>query len=814
MGRRRKEEILAERERWLDFNLASEVKRSVAAIFLFALAFVIILGFWDKAGVAGKNFDKFVSILVGWAKWIFPLFLIAAGIILLLKAKTSFYVSKLVGLLVALLGVTGFLHWFFDAGEMLKIAKAGSGGGYLGYGTTYLATKYLGRAGGMVTIIALFICGIVVAFNVSISEFIERIKERREEKKAEEKAEQEEEKTEEEKIIPEEVAVIKASNGEEVKKEEPKKEEESNIGKIEFVEGRDQYVDEKLLGSMDGFNRKNFAVKKRLFEKNRKGKNLLEDNWILPTPDLLEANSEEAKSGDTDKNAEIIENTLRNFGIEVKRGEIKVGPAVTQYSFSPAVGVKVSKILSLQNDIALALAAHPIRIEAPIPGKSLVGIEVPNKKPATVRMRDAVDSREFKNRDSDLTLALGEDVSGNYIFASLEKMPHLLIAGSTGTGKSVCINSIITALLYQNSPEDLKFLMVDPKRVELSLYNSIPHLASNVIVENGKVVNALRWAVGEMEKRYKLLQEAASKDIVSYNEKRAKGMKTKHVNAETGEVEEREMEKLPYIVIVIDELADLMSSHGKEVEGAIVRLAQMARAVGIHLIVSTQRPSVEVITGLIKANITTRIAFQVATQIDSRTILDMAGAEKLLGKGDMLYLSAASPKPKRIQGIFVSESEVKLVVKFLKDQKDRLKQIKKEKEGVDLDENESMIPEMAEGKSVAPAVARNNDGLMEFDNTMQVDDAEDELYETAKQEVIKMKKASASLLQRRLRVGYARAARLLDVLEERGVIGPADGAKPREVFVTEAADATSNYGEDGDFSDEMKDQETRDKWEV
>lgn len=803
---------MTRRERWLDFNIASEVKRSVAAVFLFALAFVIVLGFWDKAGMVGKNFDKIVSLAVGWGKWVFPVFLMIAGIILLLKEKSSFYISKLAGLFIALLGITGFFHWFFDAGEMLKVAKSGSGGGYLGYITTFLATKYLGRAGGLVIIIALFICGTVVAFNVSITEFIEGIKRRREEKLAEKEDEQENDSEEQE---TEEVAPIPEEKKEEAKKEPAVKtatseasEGEGNIKSMEFVEGRDQFVDSKLLESAGSLNRKNFSVKKRIFDRTEQNKK--EDNWIFPPMDLLEANSGAAKSGDTDKNAEIIENTLKHFGIEVKRGEIKVGPSVTQYSFSPGVGIKLNKITALNNNLALALAAQSIRIEAPIPGKSLVGVEVPNNAPAIVRMRNVIDSPDFKNRENNLTLALGKDVSGEYILGNLDKMPHLLIAGATGTGKSVCINSIITALLYQNSPEDLKFLMVDPKRVELSLYAGIPHLASNVIVENGQVINALKWAVGEMERRYKMLQNSASKDIGSYNEKINKGNKIKYTNAETGEMEEREMEKLPYIVIVIDELADLMSSHGKEVEGTIVRLAQMARAVGIHLVVSTQRPSVEVITGLIKANITTRIAFQVATQIDSRTILDMAGAEKLLGNGDMLYLSATSPKPRRIQGIFVSESEVKRVVKFLKDQKEKINKIKMAAGEASLEDEENLIPEEAmrgAPASVRHEVEKDNDGMMNFDSIPTINQEEDDLYETAKMEVIRAKKASASLLQRRLRVGYARAARLLDVLEERGVIGPADGAKPREVFIAR---------ENGEINYENPEaeQETRDKWDV
>lgn len=827
MGRKRKSDIWEEknarRERWTDFNLAGEVKRSVAAVFLFALALVVVLGFWDKAGVVGKDFNKVISILVGWAKWVFPVFLLAAGVILLIKEKSSFYISKLLGLLIALAGVAGFLHWFFDAERMLAAAKSGSGGGYLGYITTFLATKYLGRAGGLVTIIALFLCGTVVAFNVSITEFIEGMKKRREEKLAL-KAEAEKNAAEEAEASEPTVAETMVNEGKEMEKVEVPADAKAmageadedgipsheNIGKIEFVEGRDQYVDEKLLNGAAGFNRKNFSVKKKVFDNVNKNK-ASEDNWLLPGSDLLESNSGVAKSGDMEKNAEIIESTLRNFGIEVKRGEFKVGPSVTQYSFSPAVGVKISKIVSLQNDISLALALHPIRIEAPIPGKSLIGIEVPNKVPAIVRMRNVVELPEFEKRENNLMLALGKDVGGEYLFASLSKMPHLLIAGSTGTGKSVCINSIITTLLYQNSPEDLKLILVDPKRVELSLYAGIPHLLSNVIVENGKVINALKAMVGEMEKRYKMLQDFASKDIASYNEKVEKGATEKYVDPETGEVKEGEAKKLPYIVIVIDELADLMGTHGKEVEGAIVRLAQMARAVGIHLIVSTQRPSVEVITGLIKANITTRIAFQVPTQIDSRTIIDMAGAEKLLGNGDMLYLSASSPKPRRIQGIFVSESEVKRVVKFLRDQKEKNDK-KKRAEGREELEEESIISE--EKTSIADGVpvifsgsSQNSDGLMEFSATTQADSVEDDLYESAKQEVIRAKKASASLLQRRLRVGYARAARLLDVLEERGVVGPADGAKPRDVFVAEETGEIK-------YENQEAEQETRDKWDM
>ena len=727
MGRKKKynknEERLEMEERRPRSNIASDAKRGVAAVFLFALALVLILGFLDKAGVVGTYLSVKSGLAIGWVKMIFPFFLILAGIILLLKKETSFYVYKLVGLIVILVGLSGFFHWFFSAEKMVSVAKAGSGGGYVGLGVAQLAVKYLGQAGGLVIILALILCGFIVAFNFSIINFIARMRSLGSKDESEVMPETTGTPTEKE-IIESEIKVENSQDKNGDKKTET--EDDSNIKKIEFVEGPDKFENDK---NGPSFSRKSFSESIRssfLGGKNSAGKKSKnnQDGWVFPPVDLLEKSSGAAVSGDTEKNAEIIERTLKNFGIDVERGEIKVGPAVTQYSFRPAVGVKISRILALQNDLALALAVHPIRLEAPIPGKSLIGIEAPNKVPAMVCLRDVVASKDFAERDSDLTLALGKDVSGNYILGNLEKMPHLMIAGSTGTGKSVSINSIITTLLYQNSPKDLKFLMIDPKRVELSLYNKIPHLLSDVIVDNNKVLNALKWAVGEMERRYRLLQEISSRDIKSYNDKIKKGEKRKYQNPETGEIIEEELESLPFIVIVIDEVADLMGSHGKIVEGSIVRLAQMARAVGIHLIVSTQRPSVEVLTGLIKANITTRIAFQVATQIDSRTILDMAGAEKLLGNGDMLYLSASSPKPRRIQGVFISEAEVKRVVKFIRNQK-----IDEEEVPSDLD--------TGEGEDASKSFSQAPQGLLEF-NSHNEDD--DELLEQAKEVVSKPKK--------------------------------------------------------------------------
>jgi len=406
-------------------------------------------------------------------------------------------------------------------------------------------------------------------------------------------------------------------------------------------------------------------------------------------------------------------------------------------------GVKLSKILSLQNDLSLALAAHPIRIEAPIPGRSLVGIEIPNRLMVLVRLRSLLERSAFQESLSPLTFALGRDVSGSPIFASLAQMPHLLVAGATGTGKTVALNNIIISLLYGNSPDTLKLILIDPKRVELTAYQSIPHLLSPVIVQADKAIGALRWAVSEMERRFEVLQHAGKRDITSYIKARQ---------------DSSEDENLPYIAIVIDELADLMSSNGREAEAAIVRLAQMARAVGIHLIVSTQRPSVEVITGLIKANITSRMACQVASQIDSRTILDMAGAEKLLGNGDMLFITGNSAKPRRVQGAYVSDKEIKKVTDYLKALQEP-----------DYKEEVSLSQTTSAGSGLGAGISA----------------ADDELYEDAKEVVVRAGKASASLLQRRLRVGYARAARLIDILEEKGIVGPADGARPRDVFIDE-----------------------------
>lgn len=468
-----------------------------------------------------------------------------------------------------------------------------------------------------------------------------------------------------------------------------------------------------------------------------------EGDWEYPPLDLLSLSTSLPDAGNINKNREQIQKTLKEFNVDVAMGDVNVGPTVSQYTLKPAEGVKLNAITARSTDLALSLAASSVRIEAPIPGKSAVGVEIPNKTAAIVTLREILESEELKKVSSTLSLALGRDAAGEPFVVDLRRMPHLLIAGATGSGKSVCINSIIINLLYQNSPSQLRMLLVDPKRVEFTEYNGIAHLLTPVVTEVDKTVSALKWVVAEMERRFKLLAESSARNIEVYNENPTEG-------------------KLPYIVVVIDELADLMAQAANEVEGSIVRIAQMARAVGIHLIVATQRPSVDVITGVIKANIPTRIAFAVASNTDSRTILDQGGAEKLLGRGDMLYASSDLAQAKRAQSVFVTDKEIAKVTEFLK------------REG-DAQYDESILAFKPQGVRTSSS---SGSGDVE---------ADDDLFNEAKQLVIESGKASASLLQRRLRVGYARAARLLDLLEEQGVIGGADGAKPREILVDSGA---------------------------
>ncbi|HEX7633117.1 MAG TPA: DNA translocase FtsK, partial [Candidatus Saccharimonadales bacterium] len=481
-------------------------------------------------------------------------------------------------------------------------------------------------------------------------------------------------------------------------------------------------------------------------------------NWQFPGLDLLNQKQDKADAGDVNGNAQTIHDTFENFSIDVEMEGANIGPRVTQYTLKPPTGVKLTKITALENNLALDLAAHSIRMEAPIPGKRAVGIEVPNVKPATVRVSSLLQSKEWSDITGPLGFVIGKDIAGKPVVADLAKMPHMLVAGQTGSGKSVMINTFLTSLLYRNSPSDLKLILVDPKQVEMAPYNDIPHLLTPVINEPEKCISALKWAVAEMERRLRTMAEVGKRNIGEYNNlKKEEGM--------------------PYIVIVIDELADLMMMAARDVEALIVRIAQKARAAGIHLVLATQRPSVDVITGLIKANVPARIAFTVASQVDSRTIIDQMGAEKLLGRGDMLLLTSDMPKPKRVQAALIEDGETAKVMDFIRMQR----------------------PPQYDDEVVSQPVQLNGKGGVVVDTT----DADDDMFRDAVRVVIENRKASTSLLQRRLRIGYGRAARLIEQMEEQGIIGQADGSRPREVLVSSLDDV---FGSGGGTADEVLDE--------
>jgi len=711
-------------------DLADETKKGIIAIFLFVFALIAVLSFFNLAGAAGQYIYKFCGLLFGWGYWLLPISLTFAGVAILRSLHEDVYGTSFFGAGLFVFSFLGLLQMFL-AGRI----EAGRGGGYLGLVLAYPFLKFFGIYVSIIFLIALIIISLLITFNISLKNIFAGIFGRAGKKDGA-------------------LSVKDArSDSKEALADSPFDSLMQKIMPTPSFKVKNLGVAEKDSKAASD------NTKEKEKEKSQKkddflllqSKMVMED-YKFPLPELLEPDSGEPTSGDIKTNANIIKRTLQHFGVEVEMSEVNIGPTVTQYTFRPAQGIKLSKITTLNNDLSLALAAHPIRIEAPIPGRSLVGIELPNKAVMKVRLKNLIEQPDFSQNHKMLTLALGRDVAGLPVYAGLEKMPHMLVAGATGTGKTICLNSIITSLLYRQAPNFLKLILIDPKRVEFPVYNGLPHLLTPVIVEPAKMVNALRWAVAEMERRFGVLSEQQTRDIIAYNKKFI-----------DGEIPE----PLPYIVIIVDELADLMMSHGREVEATIVRLAQMSRAVGIHLILATQRPSVEVITGLIKANITSRIAFQVASQIDSRTILDTAGAEKLLGNGDMLFLSGDVAKPRRVQGTFCSDKEVKKVVEFLS------------KQNI-VQDMEDITQARGAGQSTIWSGGADATG------------PDDDLYNQAKELVIQSGKASASLLQRRLRVGYARAARLLDMLEEQGIIGPGDGAKPREVLVGEARNIPGN----------------------
>ncbi len=729
-------------------DLDPDVKRSIYILIMIILGALGVLGIFNAAGIVGVYISLGLELVFGWGKLLIPLIIIVLGLILFNDDRFEVRASNYFGILLFITSVETLMQLVVDYNYWDTSIADGIGGGYLGLFIAENSLNLMGIYASWITFICLFIISLVLTFNTSLSglfgresllaklfipfsflyEKILNIKENRELSKIENEDDDEDELEEE---VEDEEEVEEEEVEEEIEEEIEEEEDDS-----ELEENEEPRFNTTKIGAGPVPNSK--AVRDALLDANwwkNTGVNI-----EIPVS-ALSGGKEKPKSGDIKTNTEIISSTLENFHIPVVMGDVSVGPTVTQYTFKPTEGVKLSKITGLSNDLALALAAHPIRIEAPIPGKSLVGVEVPNEVKAVVTLRELIKSKEYKERDNNLMVALGEDVSGKPWLYNLAKMPHLLVAGATNSGKSVCLNTLIVSLLYQNTPDELRFIMVDPKRVELPAYDGIPYLLTPVITDVDKTVNALKWCLKEMDRRYELLQKKKKKNIQSFNEV--------------------SKDKMPYIVFIIDELADLMVIAAKEIETAIIRLAQMARAVGIHLVLATQRPSVDVITGLIKANMPSRIAFSVASGTDSRTILDSLGAEKLLGRGDMLFSTAEISKPLRIQGAYVSDADIKKIIKIIK------------KRGGEL----NYVDNITDDHKVRGIGGPGSDASGSSDGG-------DERLEEAKEIVINDQKASASYLQRKMGVGYARAAKLLDILEDMGVVGASNGSKPREILIS------------------------------
>jgi len=676
-----------------------DVLMGVWAIAFLSLGVILLLASFNKAGPVGEIIFQAGSVVLGIGYYLIPAIFIIMGGLFILGKKQGLMKRAIVGGLVFIFGSLGLI-------DILSPDKSG----WLGRLAGAIEIPF-GHIAGLIISVAVLIIGFAFALDFPI------------------------------KIQPKKINLQNPLASKLVVNGEGSHEKSTTTKSVKAEPPTPQSSPHNEIKEKTASGAEEFVAKNN----TKRGEKISFKNYIPPPLSLLNSAIEKPTVGDLRANANIIKRTLDSFGIPVEMGEITIGPKVTRYTLKPAEGIKLSRITALSQDLSLALAAHPLRLEVPIPGKSLVGIEVPNKTAALVRLGSLLNYSEF-NTAGILGFALGKGISGEPVFPDIAKMPHLLVAGATGSGKSVAIHSIIISLLYKNSPETLRFIFIDPKRVELSVYSGLPHLIAPVITEGKKAVSALRWVISEMDRRYEVLLRGGFRDIKSFNDKRKEDL-------------------MPYLVVIIDELADLMTTYGREVEGSVVRLAQMARATGIHLIVSTQRPSVEVITGLIKANITTRVALQVASQIDSRTILDTSGAEKLLGGGDMLLVSADLSKPRRIQGSFVTDGEIKAVAKFI------------------IDNNEGEINDLS--------VTEPNEleGILSSPTS---DEDEDELFIEALEVVTEAGKASASLLQRRLKIGYARAARLLDIMESKGIIGPGDGAKPREVYLGNQGNKNNN----------------------
>ncbi len=748
--------------------------KEIMGLFLIVIGIVFFISLYSqKMGIIGTLIYKLFSVISGSGNFIIPLLLIFWGILYNIQA-TKFHMRRyIICSLVIFFCILVFLDGskemdmtlierIIKSTEYMDITRSG---GIIGAIFGFFSYKLLGSLGTYLVLGLIIVASIyfmlkvnidqIIMFTEDLGEYFEDKKKNYEIKKAERKLKQDEKekkKIERENLKKEKLELKKAKEEKTVEVEDFGENlvikdysdgntlenfEEKKSKDIDIIDKLDKSVDKNIEDIEIDDEEVLDTIKDDIENKNK-------EEYIYTYPDTALLDRLKSKGGfskdEVMEKGRIIENTMRNFGIESKVVAINRGPVITSYELKPAPGIKLSRIVGLSDNIAMALASSDLRIEAPIPGKTVVGIEVPNNEKDAVGLKELIDSNEFKTIKSDLPLALGKDVEGNILISGMEDMPHLLIAGATGSGKSVCINSIITSVIYKSSPKDVKLMLIDPKVVELSVYNGIPHLLIDVVTNPKKAAFALNWAVDEMEKRYLAFAENHVRDLKGYNKKMVE--------------EGREDEKLPKILIIVDELADLMMVASKEIEEYIARLAQKARAAGMHLILATQRPSVDVITGTIKANIPSRIAFAVASSVDSRTILDMGGAEKLLGKGDMLFYPSKYPKPKRIQGALISDSEVERVVDFVKNNNEIKTNL------------ESKIEKAIEDKKI------------------KVDDEKDPLFKEAVELVVNDEQASISYIQRKLKVGYSRAGRIVDQMEEMGIIGPHEGSKPRKLLKT------------------------------
>jgi S-DNA-T family DNA segregation ATPase FtsK/SpoIIIE len=738
-------------------------KREITGIFTvaFAVFLIVVTAGENQTGIIGKTINVFTHSVLGRGADILPFFILAIGIMRLLNVEVlshnsqidaiaGFFVCFIIYFALADINIlkesTGFKSLFKSSMETGLLKR---GGGIIGNTITYIFLKLFGKNGTYIVLGALIFSNFVLLTKQSIIGifriisgalnkilravysfiFIEEDEEESESETGSKKAVNNQTKAEEK------IKIYDYVNIPENKKAEitqMKIDDDDDIKEEDAAETKHE--------AAIGLNGKKFEPQK-ITDDIINIAGVKNTNYKFPPTSLLEPVPRHVKGRDKEnlkKDGEKLIETLNNFNIPCNILQINKGPTITRYEIQPAPGIKVSRITGLSSDIALALATSDIRMEAPIPGKSAIGIEVPNKIKTSVSLRSLIESKEYKNADTNIPFALGKDIAGKNIISSIDKMPHLLIAGATGSGKSVCINSLIMSILFKAKPEDVKLILIDPKVVELSVYNGLPHLLIPVVTDPRKAANALNWAVSEMTNRYKIFAQNSVRDLASFNDK----------------MDQKGKEKMAKIVIIIDELADLMTVASSEVEEYITRIAQLARACGMHLVIATQRPSVDVITGVIKANIPSRIAFAVSSHIDSRTILDTGGAEKLLGKGDMLYHPMGLPKPIRIQGTFISDDEIKRVVENIKEQQIETKNMEQ------------------------------TDIINEIENVQVKDEDVDEFLEQAMEIVVNDGQASVSYIQRKFKVGYARAARIIDQLEERGIVGGHEGSKPRKVLIT------------------------------